>query len=154
MGDGDFMMVMQELSALAQYQIPVVIIIANNCGWMAIKDLQSDVLGEERTFRNRLGKKRRNIYPDFHAIAQAFGIHSRKISQSDQVAEAVKNRLPATGRRSLRWTFTGIILIPAEKHSVGGMCLSPPTWRSVGQNTKKKSKRNWFEKQNSNKLGE
>jgi len=97
MGDGDFMMVMQELSTLAQYQIPVVIIIANNCGWMAIKDLQSDVLGEERTFGTDWERNGEIYTPDFHAIAQAFGIHSRKISQSDQVAEAVKESLACNG---------------------------------------------------------
>ena len=51
-GDGDFMMVMQELSTAAQYNIPVVTILADNRGWMAIKDLQVDVLGKENTFGN------------------------------------------------------------------------------------------------------
>ncbi|MCL2107234.1 MAG: thiamine pyrophosphate-binding protein, partial [Oscillospiraceae bacterium] len=35
LGDGDFMMTMQELSTMAQYDIPVVVILADNAGWMA-----------------------------------------------------------------------------------------------------------------------
>lgn len=97
MGDGDFMMVMQELSTLAQYNIPVVVVMANNCGWMAIKDLQTDVLGENRAFGNDW-KKNGEIYsPDFHTIAESFGIYSQKISQLDQVKEAVEKALSCKG---------------------------------------------------------
>ena len=93
MGDGDFMMIMQELSTLAQYQIPVVVIMANNCGWMAIKDLQADVLGEDRTFGNDWERGGEIYTPDFHTIAESFGIYSQKISQPDQVASAVESAL-------------------------------------------------------------
>jgi acetolactate synthase-1/2/3 large subunit len=40
LGDGVFMMTMQELSTMAQYDIPVVVVLANNRCWMAIEDLQ------------------------------------------------------------------------------------------------------------------
>ena len=93
MGDGDFMMVMQELSTLAQYQIPVVVILANNCGWMAIKDLQTDMLGTERVFGNDWERGGELYTPDFKSIADGFGIYSQKISKKEQVAEAVKNAL-------------------------------------------------------------
>ena len=97
MGDGDFMMIMQELSTLAQYQIPVVVIMANNCGWMAIKDLQADVLGEDRIFGNDWEREGEIYTPDFHTIAESFGIYSQKISQPDQVASAVESALDCKG---------------------------------------------------------
>lgn len=90
LGDGDFMMVMQELSTMAQYDIPVVILLANNSGWMAIKDLQQDVFGGDHTFGNDWTRGGKPYSPDFAAIAKSFGIHSQKISREDEVAEALK----------------------------------------------------------------
>lgn len=97
MGDGDFLMIMQELSTIAQYQIPVVVILANNCGWMAIKDLQTDMLGEDRTFGNDWERDGKMYTPDFHSIAEAFGIYSQKISRAEQVADAVQKALRSNG---------------------------------------------------------
>lgn len=92
-GDGDFMMVMQELSTMAQYDIPVVVVMVNNYGWMAIKDLQVDVLGEERTFGNDWERKNELYTPDFHSIAESFGIFSQKISQGHEVQEALEKAI-------------------------------------------------------------
>ncbi len=89
LGDGDFMMVMQELSTMAQYQIPVVVILANNSGWMAIKDLQNGMLGNGYVFGNDWIKNNEVYSPNFAGIAEAFGIQARKISQPEEVAPAV-----------------------------------------------------------------
>lgn len=89
MGDGDFMMVMQELSTMAQYDIPVVVVVANNCGWMAIKDLQTDVLGAGSAFGNDWERNGRIYTPDFKQIAEAFGIHSQRISRREDVKPAL-----------------------------------------------------------------
>jgi acetolactate synthase-1/2/3 large subunit len=89
LGDGDFMMVMQELSTMAQYQIPVVVILANNSGWMAIKDLQNAMLGSGYVFGNDWIKNNEVYSPNFAGIAEAFGIQARKISQPEEVAPAV-----------------------------------------------------------------
>jgi acetolactate synthase-1/2/3 large subunit len=93
MGDGDFMMAMQELSTMAQYEIPVVVLLVNNCGWMAIKDLQTDVLGRSRTFGNDWERRGQSYTPDFVQVAQAFGMHARRISQPDQVAAALEEAI-------------------------------------------------------------
>jgi acetolactate synthase-1/2/3 large subunit len=90
LGDGDFMMAMQELTTLAQYDIPVVVLLVNNSGWLAIKDLQTDVLGEARTFGNDWEQGGHGYTPDFVQVAQAFGIHARRISQPDEVAGALR----------------------------------------------------------------
>lgn len=90
MGDGDFMMTMQELSVMAQYDIPVVVMLLNNSGWMAIKDLQADAFGEENMFGNDFMKGEELYSPDFAAIAQNFGIYSEKISQEDEIKGALE----------------------------------------------------------------
>lgn len=84
LGDGDFMMIMQELSTIAQYGIPIVIIVANNGGWLAIQDLQVDALGEEAAFGNVWTKDNASYTPDFVALAKSFGIGA---ARADTLAE-------------------------------------------------------------------
>jgi len=93
MGDGDFMMTMQELSFLAQYEVPIVVIVANNRGWMAIKDLQYDVLGAEYAFGNDFERAGEAYSPDFEQVAKAFGIAAEAISQPGELAGAMKRAL-------------------------------------------------------------
>lgn len=100
LGDGDFMMVMQELATMAQYDIPVIVILANNRGWMAIKDLQVDAYGEEKTFGNDWVKNGEVYSPDFVKIAEAFGINAVSISKRNEVRRALEDALNA-GRPAL-----------------------------------------------------
>lgn len=114
LGDGDFMMIMQELSTMAQYDIPVIVVLADNNGWMAIKDLQMDVLGEDLAFGNDFMSPNGEVYaPDFYKIAQAFGIDAYNVSDSEQLKEslssAVKQGKPAliNVAVSREYPFTG-----------------------------------------------
>ena len=96
-GDGDFMMIMQELSTAAQYNIPVVIVLADNRGWMAIKDLQVDVLGKENTFGNDFEQDGRAYSPDFRAIAEGFHVKAYRAENDGEFREALKDALDANG---------------------------------------------------------
>lgn len=114
LGDGDFMMIMQELSTMAQYNIPVIVVMANNSGWMAIKDLQNDVLGAEAAFGNDFLNDKGEVYsPDFHKIALGFGIDSYNPSTLEEfekaLKEAVNNNRPAmiTVDVSREYPYTG-----------------------------------------------
>jgi len=99
-GDGDFMMVMQELSTMVQYNIPVIIVLANNSGWMAIKDLQQDVLGSKGVFGNDWEKNGEVYSPDFVRIAEGFGVYSQNVSKPEEMKKAVDNAVKA-GRPAL-----------------------------------------------------
>ncbi len=92
-GDGDFLMTMQELSTMAQYNIPVVVVLANNRCWMAIEDLQRGVLGDSHAFGNRFESETGPYSPDFVKIAESFGVQSERISARGSVAQAVKSAL-------------------------------------------------------------
>ncbi|MBP5308514.1 MAG: thiamine pyrophosphate-binding protein [Clostridia bacterium] len=96
-GDGDFMMILQELSTAAQYNIPVIIILADNSGWMAIKDLQYDVLGKEGVFGNDFVKDDNRYTPDFKAIAQAFGVNAYRADDEKTLENAIKQALSHNG---------------------------------------------------------
>ena len=99
-GDGDFLMTVQELSTIAQYEIPIVIIVADNSGWLAISDLQMDVLGEKSVFGNDFTTRDGKSYsPDFAALARSFGIKAYAESTREGIAkalnEALKSNAPA-----------------------------------------------------------
>lgn len=97
LGDGDFMMVMQELSTAAQYNIPVITILADNQGWMAIKDLQVDVLGKENTFGNDFEQNGKAYRPDFKAIADGFGISAYRADDNESFKAALEDALKQKG---------------------------------------------------------
>jgi acetolactate synthase-1/2/3 large subunit len=96
-GDGDFLMTAQELATAVQYDIPAVYVVANNVGWIAIRDLQAAVYGEERSVGAEFLKGRAPITPDLAALARAFGCHAERISAPDEVRPALERAFTAGG---------------------------------------------------------
>ena len=95
-GDGDFMMTMQELSTAAQLGVPVVVVVANNMGWQAITDLQLAAYGKDKSYATEfLNSKGKPYSPDFVAIAKAFGCHGAKVSRRLEIAPALKKAFSA-----------------------------------------------------------
>ena len=134
LGDGDFMMTMQELSTVAQYELPIVILVANNNGWLAISDLQADVLGKDAVFGNDF-MRGGNVYsPDFAAIAQGFGIRAYKESAPELIKRTIIEALnlnkpalinvdvcrdyPESGGRAFGWWDVPIPAYMREKRAI------------------------------------
>ena len=97
-GDGDFLMTVQELATAVQYNIPIVVTVVNNYGWQSIKDLQMAALGPERVyateFRDRQGAP---VSPDFTALARSFGAYAERVERPEEVRPALA-RAFAQGR--------------------------------------------------------
>jgi acetolactate synthase-1/2/3 large subunit len=89
-GDGDFLMTCQELATAVQYGIPAVYVVANNAGWIAIRDLQAAVYGEERAVGAEFLKEGVPVSPDLAALARAFGCHGERISAPGEVRPALE----------------------------------------------------------------
>ena len=89
-GDGDFLMTCQELATAVQYAIPVVYVVANNSGWIAIRDLQAAILGEERAVGAEFLKNGQPISPDIAAVARAFGCYAERICAAHEVRPALE----------------------------------------------------------------
>jgi acetolactate synthase I/II/III large subunit len=90
-GDGDFLMTVQELATAVQHNLAVVAIILNNQGFLSIRDLQHDVYGEERRYATEFrAKNGEPVSPDFTALAGAFGVKAERVSRPGEVAGAVK----------------------------------------------------------------
>jgi acetolactate synthase-1/2/3 large subunit len=96
-GDGDFLMTAQELATAVQYNIPAVYVVANNAGWIAIRDLQAAVYGEERAVGAEFLRSGGPLSPDLAALARAFGCHAERVSAPGEVRPALE-RAFASGR--------------------------------------------------------
>ena len=94
-GDGDFLMTAQELATAVQYDIPTVTVVANNVGWIAIRDLQAAVYGEDRAVGAEFLKGDEPISPDITALARAFGCHGERVSAPDEVRPALERAFAA-----------------------------------------------------------
>jgi acetolactate synthase-1/2/3 large subunit len=88
-GDGDFLMTAQELATAVQYDIPAVYVVANNMGWIAIRDLQAAIYGKERAVGAEFLKGQAPITPDLTALARAFGCHAERVSAPGEVQPAL-----------------------------------------------------------------
>ena len=98
-GDGSFLMTCQELATAVQYEIPIILIIADNQGWISIRDLQIDAYGADRVYateflRNGNGSP---YSPDFVKLAESFGCSTRKANTPDEFQVAMKEALEVEG---------------------------------------------------------
>jgi acetolactate synthase-1/2/3 large subunit len=97
-GDGDFMMTMQELATAVQYSLPVVVIVANNSGWVSIKDLQTDAYGPDRVLSTDFLDREGVPYsPNFAEVARAFGAHGERVTRADEVEPALERAFASGG---------------------------------------------------------
>lgn len=89
-GDGSFQMTLQELGTIAQFKLPVKIIILNN-----------NHLGMVRQWQEMFFEKRYSFVemqnPDFVTIAKGYGIEGASISNRENLAQAIQAALDHEG---------------------------------------------------------
>ena len=140
-GDGDFMMAMQEMSVLVQLGINVTIILLNNCGWLAIRDLQLDVFGKPYDFGCQFKAADGSSYtPDFAKVAKAFGIDSIRVSSKEELRPSLEKAInsdkpflvevmvtteyPYSGGKATGWWDVPIPAYMTEKRKAYLKCVS------------------------------
>jgi acetolactate synthase-1/2/3 large subunit len=80
-GDGDFLMNGQEFATAVQYDLPIIVIVADNGGYGTIR------MHQERHYPGRVvGTDLRN--PDFAAYARAFGGYGATVERTADFATA------------------------------------------------------------------
>jgi len=93
-GEGDFMMTMQEMATAVQLGTAVVMVVVNNQGWLAIKDLQMDAYGKKRAIAVDFKTPDGGLYsPGIALAAKAFGLHAQKVSSRGAVAPALRKAI-------------------------------------------------------------
>ena len=92
-GDGDLMMIVQELATAMQYQVNIIVVVINNGIYATIR------MHQERAYPHRvIGTDMVN--PDFVMLAQAHAAHAERVTRTDQF-EAAFARCMAANRPAL-----------------------------------------------------
>jgi acetolactate synthase-1/2/3 large subunit len=89
-GDGCFMMTAQELATAVQYELPVIVIVANNGMYATIR------MHQEQHFPGRVIATDL-VNPDFAAFAGSFGAHGERVERTADFAAAFE-RAAASGK--------------------------------------------------------
>jgi acetolactate synthase-1/2/3 large subunit len=93
-GDGGFQMTIQELGTIAQYKLPVKMIILNNQYLGMVRQWQ-ELFFDSRESSTGLTN------PDFSKISEGFGVPARKITDRDELDQALEELLSSEGPRLL-----------------------------------------------------
>lgn len=98
-GDGAFQMNIQELQWMVREQLPICVIVLNNQCLGLIRQQQEDFLDG-----NMVGALASGGFtsPDFHSIAQAYGLESYRLDSGDVLPEDVSRKI---GRQPLLIEF-------------------------------------------------
>jgi thiamine pyrophosphate-dependent acetolactate synthase large subunit-like protein len=94
-GDGGFQYTQHELATLAQYDLPVKILLVNDDCYGVIAFLQRTMFGQthEVALKN----------PDFCRVAEAYGIRAERITSIDALQQRISQWLSAPGPALLEW---------------------------------------------------
>lgn len=88
-GDGDFLMTMQEIAICVTQNIPVVFLVQNNCGFISIRGGQRKLL--DRFIGSEFNTQDGQPYtPDFQAIGNAFGVATWRAENGQEVEKALR----------------------------------------------------------------
>ncbi len=85
-GDGGFQMTLQELGVISQEKLPVKILILNNQYLGMVRQWQELFFEERYSFTEMHN-------PDFIKIAEAYGIRARKLTERQDLSEAIAEML-------------------------------------------------------------
>lgn len=97
-GDGSLLQTGTELAAAAMLGVPLVVIVMNNGGWEAIKDLQINLFGDDRTLITKW--KHASGEPYFLntvEFAKSMGVAGERVEQPEDVFAAVERGIAAQG---------------------------------------------------------
>lgn len=93
-GDGSFMMTLQELATVKHHAIPLKIILINNGGYSMIRQTQDQWLDARYIASSSEGGL---SFPDFSAIAKAFGFSYVSIDLQEHIDSGLKTALSTSG---------------------------------------------------------
>jgi acetolactate synthase I/II/III large subunit len=116
-GDGDFMMCVQELAICAMYDIPVVFLILNNSGYISIRDGQNYLIGRQigSEFNHQNGNGR-PYSVDFVALAKSFGFEvAAKVQATDDIGSTIKRALDSNAPALVEVPITRDVSIAAAE---------------------------------------
>jgi acetolactate synthase-1/2/3 large subunit len=94
-GDGGFQYTLHELATLAQYQLPVKVLLVNDSAYGIIGFLQRTMFGREHEVALQ--------NPDFCRVAEAYGVRAERVNTLDELRRQLTGWLEAPGPGLLEW---------------------------------------------------
>jgi len=116
-GDGDFMMCVQELAVCAMYDIPVVFLILNNSGYISIRDGQNHLMGRQigSEFQRHDGEGR-PYSVDFAGLAKSFGFEvAAKVQAADEIGSTIQRALDSNAPALVEVPITRDVSVAAAE---------------------------------------
>lgn len=92
-GDGGMMMHSNAISTAVEYDLPVVWVVMNNCGYVSIRDLQRGFYGREYASRFKREKSGELLSADFAMMARAMGAQGMLVEQPDDLGSAIQTAI-------------------------------------------------------------
>jgi acetolactate synthase-1/2/3 large subunit len=97
-GDGSFLQTGTELATAAMLGVPLVVVVLNNGGWEAIKDLQINLFGADRQvitgFRKRTGEP---YFANVTEFARSLGCTAERVEDPAELGAAVTRAFASGG---------------------------------------------------------
>ncbi len=124
-GDGDFMMCVQELATCVAYNVPVVFLVLNNAGYISIRDGQDALMGRNivSEFKHRGNGEPYSV--DFPNLAKSFGFDfAKRVGRVDEIGSTIKAALDSGGPALVEVPITRDVSIAAS--NVVGWWDFPP----------------------------
>lgn len=96
LGDGDFLMTMEEIAVCVTNDIPVVFVVQNNAGYLSIRG------GQRKIFDRHIGSEFTRTdgtpySPDFTTIAQGFGLDAHKVEDPAKLEDTLRRAVESDG---------------------------------------------------------
>ncbi|WP_338441226.1 biosynthetic-type acetolactate synthase large subunit [Synechococcus elongatus IITB4] len=91
-GDASILMNIQELGTLAQYNIPIKVVVVNN-GWQGMVRQWQEAFYDERYSNSNMERG----MPDFVKLAEAFGVKGMRVSRREDLQAAIAEMLAFDG---------------------------------------------------------
>ena len=127
-GEGSFMMNLQELQTIQHLQLPIKIFLLNNNGYLSIKHTHN-ALFDSKGIASATSPQTGVSFPDFSKIAPAFGLEFRSICTNDGLDDWIKSILAmpiGVLAEVLMPEFQELVPKSSLKLGLDGSLYSPP----------------------------
>ena len=127
-GDGSFLQTGTELATAVMLDLPLVVVVLNNGGWEAIKDLQINLFGAERQIiTGWVTKDGKPYFANVTEFARSLGCSAERVEDPAKLADAVMRAFATPGpvvievmsARELPWS---------EMHPTGWWDITVPAY--------------------------
>jgi acetolactate synthase-1/2/3 large subunit len=115
-GDGDFMMCVQELATCVMYNIPVVFLVLNNSGYISIRDGQNWLMGRQIGAEFNNSGNGEPYSANLPALARSFGFEfAAKVQAVGDIGSTIKHALDANAPALVEVPITRDVSVAAAE---------------------------------------